>query len=361
MLRRFLWLCLVAVWFHTTALAGGLNAWAYVGWWMPQGWQNVALGQFERILFFDMKIDHDGSIQERHGWPEQWSDLRHAANASNTPVDVCVTLLDSNAFQQLFNSPNSVRRLTDQLVELAQQDEMSGIHLDFEVYQALDGSTLQIFRDFVQDLAIQIRIKAPKKQLSAFIPIGGHTSLYDTKTVAALDRVVLQGYDAHWKEGRNAGPVAPLDGPDQLTWKKAVSIGKGMGIPLDRLLLSFPLYGYEWRVKDSGLRSTVIGVGVSTSFARLPKPLGPAFPVSVEEQVLRYGASYDVDSASAYYQYRNARGHFIQGWFDDWWTLMRKTDYLVQEQLGGIAFFMLGYDEGQLVNQFFYRRGLSAH
>jgi GH18 family chitinase len=51
----------------------------------------------------------------------------------------------------------------------------------------------------------------------------------------------------------------------------------------------------------------------------------------------------------------------MQGWFDDWWTLIRKTDYLVQEQLGGIAFFMLGYDEGQLVNQFFFRRGLGAH
>jgi spore germination protein YaaH len=93
----------------------------------------------------------------------------------------------------------------------------------------------------------------------------------------------------------------------------------------------------------------------------MPKPLGPAFPISVEEQVLRYGASYDVESGSAYYQYRNNRGQFIQGWFDDWWTLMRKTDFLVKEQLGGIAFFMLGYDEGQLVNQFFYRRGLGAH
>jgi spore germination protein len=361
MLRRFLWCCIAALWFQTSALAGGLNAWAYVGWWMPQGWHNVALGQFERLLFFDMKIGQDGNIQERHGWPEQWADFRHAANASNIPVDVCVTLLDSPSFQQLFTSPASVRRLTDQLVELAQQEDISGVHLDFEVYQALDAYTLQAFRDFVRDVATQIRTKAAKKQISAFIPIGGHTPLYDTITVAALDRVVLQGYDAHWKEGRNAGPVAPLDGPDQLTWKKAVAIGRGMGIPLDRLLLSFPLYGYEWRVKDSGLRSAVVGVGVNTSFARLPKPLGPAFPVSVEEQVLRYGASYDLDSASAYYQYRNARGHFIQGWFDDWWTLMRKTDYLVQEQLGGIAFFMLGYDEGQLVNQFFFRRGLGAH
>jgi spore germination protein YaaH len=361
MLRHILWCCIATVLFLSPAHAKGLNAWAYLGWWMPEGWQNVPLDQFERILFFDMKIGHDGNIQERHGWPEQWVDLRNAAKISNTPVDICVTLLDSHSFQQLFNSPASVRRLTTQLIELAQQEEVSGVHLDFEAYEAVDAVPIQAFRDFVRDVSIQIRTKVPKKQISAFIPIGGRTSLYDSISVAALDRVVLQGYDAHWKEGRNAGPVAPLDGPYQLTWKKAVAIGKDLGVAADRLLLSFPLYGYEWRVKDAGLRSVVVGVGVSSTFARMPKPLGPAFPISVEEQVLRYGASYDVESGSAYYQYRNNRGQFIQGWFDDWWTLMRKTDFLVKEQLGGIAFFMLGYDEGQLVNQFFYRRGLGAH
>jgi spore germination protein len=123
------------------------------------------------------------------------------------------------------------------------------------------------------------------------------------------------------------------------------------------LLLSFPLYGYEWQVKGRKLRSATIGQGIHTSFAPIPAGLLPDFQFNVQDQVRQYGATHDPVSGSSYYQFKRKNGQFVEGWFEDWWTLGRKSDYLADEQLGGIAFFMLGYDNGQLVDYFLRRRG----
>jgi spore germination protein len=360
MLRRLL-LCWVATLvLHMPAWAGELQAWGYVGWWLPQGWRSVPLQEFERVMFFDLKINPNGTITERHGWPEQWGDLILAAQQSQTPIDLCLTLLDKPTFQKLFSSPSHVQRLRSEILTLLEQSGVSGIHLDIEVYESLDASTVQAFRAFVKDLAANVKRNGGTKHFSAFIPVGGVTALYDAPTAAALDRVVLQGYDAHWQGGRTAGPVAPLDGAGPVTWKKVVAMGKAWGVAPKRLLVSFPLYGYEWRVKHSALGSATLDVGKSTTMVSMPLAEGEAAQASVQEQIQRHGAGYDAHSESAYYQFRTPKGHFMQGWFDDGRTLLRKSEFLVKEEVGGIAFFLLGYDGGQLLNPFFQQRRFSA-
>ena len=76
----------------------------------------------------------------------------------------------------------------------------------------------------------------------------------------------------------------------------------------------------------------------------------------MQERVRQYGAVHDAASGSAYYQFRKPGGQFVEGWFEDWWTLDLKHYYLMQERLGGIAFFVLGYDNGQLIEHFLQRR-----
>jgi hypothetical protein len=46
----------------------------------------------------------------------------------------------------------------------------------------------------------------------------------------------------------------------------------------------------------------------------------------------------------------------MEGWFEDWWALDRKIDFLIDKKLGGIAFFLIGYDGGQLVDFFMHQR-----
>lgn len=352
------WLCAVAaalVLLHDTALAAPQKAWAYAGWWMPDSWRTAPLAQLDRLLFFELKVNAAGEIAERNGWPEKWGDLRAAVKRHSVPLDLTLTLFDPKAFEQLFSSAAATRRLLDAATALAASDGVAGLQLDFEIYTVVRPATLENYQVFVRELSRLLQRQSPARNLSVFFPIGGETLLYDAATLTKLHHVVLQGYDAHWASGKMAGPVAPLDGSEAVTWKKAVATGVALGIPKNRLLLSFPLYGYEWRVKTGKPRSEVAGHGKTTSFTPLPAGLVADIQASVQERVHRFGAFHDPASASSYYQFKNSDGHLIEGWFEDWWSLSRKSDYLEREGLGGIAFFILGYDNDQLINYYLRR------
>ena len=148
-----------------------------------------------------------------------------------------------------------------------------------------------------------------------------------------------------------------MNGNEAVTWKKAVALSQTLGVPKERLMLGFPLYGYEWPVKGAKKRNATTGEGLFTTFASIPVELFPDVQFNVQDQVKRYGASHDPESGSSYYQYKKSNGQFIEGWFEDWWSLRQKSEYLVNERLGGIAFFLLGYDDGQLVDYFLRLRG----
>ena len=338
------------------ATAKPLKAWAYMGWWLPDSWRSAPLDRLDRLLFFDLKISATGEITERNGWPENWVDLRLAVKQHNTPLDLTLTLFDVSAFEKLFSSRQAAQRLLDECLLLASHEGVAGLQLDFEIYTLVHPDAIARYRSFILRLSNGLRQLSVPRSLSVFFPMGGESQLYDVPTLQQVDYVVLQGYDAHWKGGKTAGPVAPLNGEEAVTWKKAVALGLSLGMPRERLLLGFPLYGYEWPVQSRQLRSATTGEGLVTTFAPMSPGLLPDFPFNIQDQVRQHGATYDPASGSSYYQFKKDNGQFIEGWFEDWWTLDLKSNYLKSEQLGGIAFFMLGYDNEQLVNHFLQRR-----
>jgi spore germination protein len=356
--RHFGFALFFALFFYSMpAAAEQPKAWAYLGWWLPDSWRKAPLGELDRLLFFDLKVNGNGKITERNGWPEKWVDLRLAVKQNNTPLDLTLTLFDPLSFDQLFSSTDSTQHLLAEAVLLASQEGVAGLQLDFEIYSFVRPETITRYRSFVRELSKRLRQLPVPKNLSVFFPMGAESQLYDTATLTKVDQLVLQGYDAHWKSGKTAGPVAPLNGDEAVTWTKAVALGQSLGVTKERLMLGFPLYGYEWQVKGAKLRSETVGEGLFTTFAPIPVELFPDVRLNVQDQVKQYGASHDPVSGSSYYQYKKSNGQFFEGWFEDWWSLRQKSEFIATEQLGGIAFFLLGYDDGQLLDYFLRFRG----
>lgn len=350
-----LWMCQV------TAMADAPKAWGYLGWWLPDSWRGTTLEEFDRLLFFELKIEPSGSIVERHGWPEQWTDLQQALQQHKVPLSLALTLLDPSAFNTLFSSDAATQHLLDEAVLLASNAAVAGLQLDVEIYDAVSSERLLRYQGFVRELSKRLHQQTPPRNLSVFFPMGGVSQLYDAGTLEQVDQLVLQGYDSHWPGSKTAGPVAPLSGKEAVTWEKAVAQALALGVPKQNMLLSFPLFGYEWPVKGNKPRSATSGKGATTTFVALPEDLLDDFPINVQQQVRQYGMAHDPVSGSSYYQYKRKNGTLVEGWFEDWWALGRKNDFLVAEQLGGIAFFLIGYDDGRLVNYFFQRRASRPH
>jgi spore germination protein YaaH len=352
---RVIFLAALVLW-HVSMLAQPLKAVAYQGWWMPQSWKNGALKDLDRLFFFELKVDATGKVSERHGWPEQWHELQVAAKAHQVPVDLTLTLFDSATFNQLFSSDQAMNSLLAECIELAAPEFVSGLQFDFEIYNGATAVSIRNYRAFLGKLSAQLRTDSVHKNLSVFLPALADDPLYDEATLGLMNLVVVQSYDTHYRSSSRAGPVAPLNGPDALTWRSAAAEALALGVNKERLFLTFPLYGYEWLVKDNTLRSQTQKPGTTTTFSTVSKELLPDIQVSATQRVHQYGASHDPVSGSAYYQFKNEQNQWVEGWFEDWWSLGRKIDFLNAERLGGAAFFLLGYDHNELLAYYLHRR-----
>lgn len=272
------------------------------------------------------------------------------------PLDVGVTLFEPTALAGVFGSTRNTRRLADGLVDLARGAGVSGIHLDVEIYEPVDPALTAKYRQFVADLAQRIRQLKPQRLFSVFLPPQAEPGLYDATSLRSVDHAVLQGYDAHWPGAARSGPMSPIGGSDPGNWKAMLAMSDQLGLPRDRVLFSFPLFAYEWPVRPCQPRGTTLAKGSSVSFAPLPEAWGGAFKADVQTRVASYGATQEPLSGSSYYLSPAEGGKCTVGWFEDWWSLSRKADWITDQKLAGLAFFAMGYDGGELVDFYARRR-----
>lgn len=359
MTTRFYRACLIfclMILSQSTVMGQPLKAMGYLAWWMPQSWQNLPLQEMDRLFFFELKVDSSGAIAERHGWPEQWVELQQATQRQKTPLDLTLTLFDAETFNQLFSSDQAPNKLLAECLELAANPYVNGLHLDFEIYGGASSKAITNYRLFLTQLSQQLHGLSPARGLSVFLPVQTESALYDAPSLNLMDWVVSQSYDSHYRSSKHAGPVAPLTGSDELTWEKAAADAFALGVPRNRLILTFPLYGYEWMVLDNKPRSPTQKMGATTTFSEVDKELLPDVQINITQRVKQFGATQDPSSGSSYYQFQNQQGQHVQGWFEDWWSLSRKIDFVKAEKLGGITFFVLGYDKEQLLGYYLYQK-----
>lgn len=334
---------------------GPTQAWAYLAWWMPDSWRTTQFSRLDRVLFFDLSIDDHGAIADNHGWPHRWSDLRQTVIAGRVPLELTLSLLDEDRFRRLFSSAAATARLRRTALELTRDPAVAGIHLDFEVYGPMSAETVARFRRFVVELSTALRANSPAKSLSVFMPIGGQVQIYDQRSMRATSQVVVQGYDAHWPGSTTAGPIAPLDGASVLTWEKAMRHALALGVRKDRMLISYPLFGYEWPTRGPWPQAATRGEGIRTTLAVVAEEYLPEIRVNIEQRVRNAAPHRDDLSGSMYYQFENSSG-WHTGWFEGVWSLHRKTDFVASRGLAGAAFFVLGYDGGSLMDAYLARR-----
>ena len=321
----------------------GPEIWAYSAYWMRDAWRMYDLGAFRRILFFDLIAGADGAIADRHGWPEQWEDLRRRAGEARVPVDPVVSVIGKSAFSAIFARAEARTRLAAEIVAVAR--DSNGVHLDIEVFEAVRHEELVAFRAFLRELRAALDAP-PRKTLTAFVATA--SGLYGAEELRHLDAVVVQGYDVHWREGPSAGPVAALDAPSPAAWRPAAETLVRQGVPPARIVFSTPLYGYEWPTVSGEARAATRGAGDIVTFAPLPHSLLPDLRVSALARAAEHGLRREPGTRTPWYAFNDANG-WRQGWFDDAASLAPRLDFVRAGGYRGVALFVLGYDGGLLL------------
>ena len=142
------------------------------------------------------------------------------------------------------------------IVQFIVDSGYDGVDLDYENFAFNDGrgtwsATRPNWVAFVTDLATALH--AQSKTLTVSVPPiydSGQTNLsgywvYDYAAMGqVVDHIRIMAYDFSTAQ---AGPIAPLD------WVKTLVKAAKSAVPVGKLVLGVPVYGYDWPVATAGI------------------------------------------------------------------------------------------------------------
>lgn len=314
----------------------------YHTYWTADAWTDYPMETLDELLFFELEVGADGAILDSHGWPARWRTMRDAALDAGVQVVPTVSMHDPVAFETLFADARSSETLVATLMGLlAVSPELSGLHLDVEVFQRVSSDARDGYTAFVARLARRMRALHPTLSLSVFVLAFDVDDVYNERALGQIaDFVVVQGYDYHSMGSATAGPVGPVSGWEGLDWEAVLRRFDDFGVPRDKMVMSVPLYGYEWPVASEEPGARAVGTGVIVPYTA-PDDVLPELPRAID-RVQAHGARRDAASGSPYYVFRSDDG-WVQGWYEDAESLRLKYRFVRENGLGGIALFPLAY------------------
>jgi hypothetical protein len=330
------------LWLSAGAARGAVpvpRAVGYLPWWTASAWQTMPWQRLDRLVLFDAPIQRDGGVMDRE-WPKRAAGLVRDARI---PLEVALTLENDADFNGLFADAAARSRLLANASRLLEQPYVAGLHLDVEGFNAAPGAAISGFRDWL----VRLDRARAGKILSAFFPASDRFTPYDAEAARHIDYWVAQVYDAHWRESRTTGPLVTRAGDNPVAVPRALARLAALGVARQKVLLSVPLYGWQWTSETEHPGAATRGGAKLLTFAQTPQALMPENRLAAIELARHHGLRRDGED-TPYYVHREG-SHWVQGWYEDVHSLTRKLAPERAQAYAGLAFFPLGYDGGAVV------------
>ncbi|MCC5946177.1 MAG: hypothetical protein JJT94_14700 [Bernardetiaceae bacterium] len=307
------------------------------GWhpyWMGTAYKSYNFSLLSHITYFSYELNPaTGDYNTIHNW--RTTSLVDSAKANGTKVLLSVTNFGSANNMRFLRNKAAQKKCIDNLKMLLAERDAHGVDIDFENVSAVNRND---FTNFLIDLSLSLRAQNPEYIISLCLPAIDFNKVYDiTQLEEHIDIFVIMGYEFYGMNSEVAGPVSPVNSgstwwPYNLT--SSVSDYLASGVPATKLLMGLPYYGSEWQTEGLKIPSKV------ERFInyRMYRNIRDAFGV--------INCCQDEVSMSRFYAYRDSDNNYRQVWFEDERSLAQKYDWVLEQKIGGIGIWALGYDNG---------------
>jgi spore germination protein YaaH len=301
------------------------------------------------MIYFALTVNSDGTIQKyvKPGEAEPgWYALTSGKfiRPSNFKMSLAVFSGDPETINQLISEPEAhAAALAAEVGPIMKQYGFIALNLDLESVLDASESARQNFTAFVSSLKANlnqpITIDASPTDLVK-------TRLIDLKEIGPLvDSVILMTYDYHYSGSLVTGPVAPNGGAGiDSEFDTETGIQKALEIlPAKKIILGVPLYGYEWETLTPNNRAAVLpGSGIIASNRRVEEFLSGCASCSAQLEAAAQ------ESYLVYWDEVSKTYH--QLFYPDESFMKNKIALAGKYNLGGVAFWALGYEGKTLLN-----------
>jgi len=302
-----------------------------------------------QLIYFGLIAEKNGQIKRIDGWEMEpgwanfntpkWQEYFVQAKSKKKKVLLTVLNFDDEEMNKLLASDEDKTNLIREIIEVIGENNLDGVNIDFEYFSAENREFGANFNDFLEKLKAELT--GTGKQMILSVDIYPKAVIQDKpyrlKELAGIaDQVILMAYDFTQSNTERTGPVAPLRPSDEGKYSINQALQASFGkIDRQKLILGIPLYGYEWPTVNAQPRSFVQwGIsGVTASYERVKK--------LIEEHKLP--VNWDDLAYSPWLNY-NDEGVNKQIYFENIKSITAKVDLARQLDLGGVAFWALGYE-----------------
>lgn len=286
--------------------------------------------QIDEMVFLGLGVDEEGGLvwdsQAKKIESGNFIRLAEGLEKCGGRKVLGIKMFEDNKITTFINSIEAREKLIGELREVVKERGFGGVNIDFE-YQ---GSPLAVLDDDFIGFVRQIS-ESGLGEIS--VDVFANTVIKGGERVENLlnevDYLVVMAYDFCGPGSQRAGPVAPMSSEGR-DIREIVGRIVGASLDRDKIVIAYPLYGYEWKTasEDFGARVKK-GWWALASFGRMRE---------VGRKV-----NWDEESMTPWLIYEE-KGEIRQIYFENLESLGLKLELVKEFGLGGVGFWALGYE-----------------
>lgn len=296
------------------------------------------------ITYFNLTIGEDGHI-EKYTNPREldpgWNSLTKGRfNSQGLNSSIAIFSGKDSVIDKLIENPiESAQNLVSDLNPIINEYGFTKINIDIEKVSDATPDQRIKFTEFMKEFR---NLLDPKIQIS--IDVTASSFVKETNLVNNVDiepyvgQIIVMAYDFHHPSSIVTGPVAPLGGFGTISEYDVETAIKNalVIIPKEKIILGIPLYGYSWETINEATRSATIPRSYITYSNKKAEALEGTYDV-LDQEI--YSITKDIHT-----------GVFRQTFYPNSDSTKVKLDLAKKYDLGGVAFWALGYEGDTILN-----------
>jgi spore germination protein YaaH len=293
------------------------------------------------LIFLGIEADENGNLiwdyQAKKIYSDDYLNQKNKLRENGGRNILGVKLFDDDKIIKLMAIDSAKTNLVEQIKKVIAEDSFDGVNIDFE-YQGNPTAVLEDeFYSFINQLSGS-GIKNISVDVFANTIIKGDSEGLK-RILGSIDNLIVMAYDFHRSGSNTAGPVAPIGAPvGERNILEVVQKISGAGLDRRKMVLAYPLYGYEWKTYTTEFKSpTKKGWIALASYKRMKDLLVN------KDQLVDLKENWDETSMSPWLSYSEGKT-IKQIYYENLESLKRKFQLVKDNQLGGLGFWALGYE-----------------
>ena len=216
----------------------------------------------DQLIFLGVEVNEKGDLvwdsQSNKMKSQRYVAMKEQMKKAEKENVIGIKLFEDKKIDALMASESAQINLIDQIKTVVREGNYDGVNVDFE-YQ---GNAQAVLEDEFVGFLGRLRQEVGKEisiDVFANTVIKGDSQALG-KMVETVDRVIVMAYDFHRPGMDYAGPVAPLQSePGTRNIMEVVDRVVTLGLDKSKIIMAYPLYGYEWKTMSTDFASEARG------------------------------------------------------------------------------------------------------